>query len=260
MRLSKALFVLPTLFTLTSVFLGLLSLVSAAEGNFRLSALTILFAIVFDSIDGGVARLTRTQSKFGVQIDSLADVVSFGVAPAVLVYLSLLQGKLVAGPFDLGLLAAFVYLGAGAIRLARYNVDSDRKKGPVTRFMGLPIPGGAGIVAGMVLGLVKEGRELGAMVAALFLVLLAFLMVSRVRYRKKMQFRHVDAVLLLSMLIATITVTAFVRPAFAVFAGFAFYVCSGLVETTLSGLFRLGRRMNGHRRARANERSSRKLR
>lgn len=260
MRLSKALFVLPTLFTLTSVFLGMLSLVSAAEGDFRVSALTILFAIVFDSIDGRVARMTRTQSKFGVQIDSLADVVSFGVAPAVLVYLSLLRGKLMIGGFDLGLLAAFVYLAAGTVRLARYNVDADRKKGPVTRFMGVPIPGAAGVVAGMVLGLVKEGRGLVASVAALFLVLLALLMVSRVRYRKKMQFRQLDAVLLLSMLVATVAVTAFVRPAFAVFAGFAFYVCSGLVETSISGLFRLGRRVNGHRRMRANERSNRKLR
>jgi len=248
MRLSKALFVLPTLFTLTSVFMGLVSLVSAAEGNFKLSAVTILFAIVFDSIDGGVARLTRTQSKFGMQIDSLADVISFGVAPAVLVYLALLKNLVVVGQVDLGLVAAFIYLGAGAIRLARYNVEAERKSGPVKMFNGLPIPGAAGCLAGLVLGLVTEGRTLGAVAATMFLLLFGLLMVSSVKYRKKMTFKKFDTQLILGLLGTTLLIVFIARPAFLLFSFFAFYTCTGLVETVVRRLFQLARRIRSHRR------------
>ena len=250
MRLSKALFVLPTLFTLTSVFLGLLSVVSAAQGDYGVSALSILFAILFDSIDGGVARLTRTQSKFGMQIDSLADVVSFGVAPAALVYMALLRDKLVYGPVDLGLVVAFLYLGTGAIRLARYNVEAERKPGPVKTFTGLPIPGAAGCLAGLVLGLTKEGTSLSSGVALLFLLLFAFLMVSTVRYRKKMSFKALDSAILLSLLAVTMGVVAVARPAYVIFSFFAFYASAGVVETTLKRLFGFGRKVRNQRQLR----------
>jgi len=260
MRLSRALFVLPTLFTLTSVFLGLVSVISAAQGGFRLSALSILFAIVFDSIDGRVARLTRTQSKFGIQIDSLADVVSFGVAPAALVYLALLKERLVMGPVDLGLLAAFVYLAAGAVRLARYNVDAGRKPGRVKSFFtGLPIPAGAGCLAGMILGLVREGRDLTAGAAALMMFLMGLLMVSTVKYRKRLTLREPDSAVLLGILGISLTVVALVRPAFLLFTLFATYIAAGLVETSLKRLFRIARRGRFSRRGPVDDPADRNL-
>jgi len=253
MRLYKALFVLPTLFTLTSVFLGLLSIVSAADGNFRLGALAIIFAILFDSIDGRVARMTRTQSKFGVQIDSLADVVSFGVAPAALVYMALLRDRYVVGVVDFGLVAAFVYLACGAMRLARYNVDAERKPGPVKSFTGLPIPGGAGLLAGMVFGLVKEGRTISGPLAIMLLVLLALLMVSTVKYRKKLDMHAPDTFVLLGLLAFTLLLVGTLRPAFLVFSFFAFYVAAGLVEGTVRGLGAYASRSRARRHLRADE-------
>jgi CDP-diacylglycerol---serine O-phosphatidyltransferase len=261
MRLGRALFVLPTLFTLTSVLMGVISLAAAAQGDFRLSALTIFFAILFDSIDGGVARLTRTQSKFGVQIDSLADVISFGVAPALLVYLSLLKGAFIGRGFDWGLAIAFVYLGTGAIRLARYNVDSDRKPGPVRTFIGLPIPAGAGCLAGLVLGLVKEGTVLTAPMATIFMLLLSFLMVSRVRFRKKINLRDPAVAVQLVFLAVTVGATMLIRPAFAAFSFFACYTAFGVAESTLSRLFKpLRNHFPFTRRSRSNDKIKRKLR
>lgn len=237
MRLSNALFVLPTLFTLTSVFLGVLSIVSAAEGDFGLAALCILFAVVFDSLDGRVARLTRTQSKFGVQIDSLSDVVSFGVAPGVLAYLALLRDRLAVAGVDAGLVLSFLYVAAGAIRLARYNVDADRKPGPVRSFTGLPIPGAAGCMAGLVLGLTREEGTVSALTAALFLVLLSLLMVSTVKYRKKLVLRETGTRIILLLLAVTLAMVAAWRPAFVAFSFFSYYVAAGLVEGTIRRLF-----------------------
>ena len=241
-RLSKALFVLPTLFTLTSVFMGLLSVVSASEGNFRLSALTILFAILFDCLDGGVARLTKTQSDFGIQIDSLADVVSFGIAPAALIYLALLRGRVAIGTVDAGLLVAFLFLAAGTIRLARYNVDAARKPGPLKQFTGLPIPAAAGCLAGLVLGLTKAGHSISAGVAIVFLLTLSFLMVSTVKYRKKVNLRSTDSKVLIGLMAGTLLVVALARPAYFAFSFFAFYIAVGLAEGTLRRLFHVTRR------------------
>jgi len=241
-RLSKALFVLPTLFTLTSVFMGLLSVVSAAEGNFRLSALTILFAILFDCLDGRVARLTKTQSDFGIQIDSLADVVSFGIAPAALVYMALLRGRIAIGTVDAGLLVAFLFLAAGTIRLARYNVDAARKSGPVKQFTGLPIPAAAGCLAGLVSGLTKEGGSISAGVALVFLLTVSLLMVSTVKYRKKVNLRSTDSQVLVALLAGTMLVVALARPAYLAFSFFAFYIAVGLAEGTLRKVFHVARR------------------
>jgi len=237
MNLSNALFVLPTLFTLTSLFLGVLSIVNAAEGSYGPAALTILFAVVFDTLDGRVARLTRTQSKFGTQIDSLCDVISFGVAPGLLVYLALLRDKLMAGGLDLGLMVSFLFVAGGAIRLARYNVEAERKPGPVKMFTGMPIPGAAGCAAGLVLGLAREGTTLSPVVAALFTFILALLMVSSVKYRKAIGFKEPATRILLGMLIATMVVVGVVRPPFVAFSFFGFYLVSGFIDSGLRKLF-----------------------
>jgi len=236
--------------------MGLVSLVAAAEGDFRLASLTIFFGVLFDSLDGGVARATRTQSKFGIQIDSLADVITFGVAPAVLVYLALLKGRLMWGAIDMGFVAAFAFLAAGTVRLARYNVQAERKPGPVTRFTGLPIPAGAGCLAGLVFGLASEGQGLAPGIALVFLLLLALLMVVTVPFRKKINLRDPFAATLIGLLALTLTLVAFVRPAFTPFAFFAYYTATGLAESSLRRAFKFGRRVRANRKARLHDRDS----
>jgi CDP-diacylglycerol--serine O-phosphatidyltransferase len=256
MRLARALFVLPTLFTLSSVLMGVISLAAAAEGNYRLASVTIFFGFLFDTLDGRVARMTRTQSKFGIQIDSLADVVTFGVAPAMLLYFAVMKGHLMAGTLDLGLLAAFAFLAAGAVRLARYNVQAERKPGPVHRFTGLPIPAAAGCVSGLVFALAGEGASLAPGVAVLFLLLLATLMVTTVPFRKTIHLRDPLTAWLLVILVVTLLGVGVLRPVFVPFAFFAYYTATGLAESTLRRLLRLGRRARNQRKARARDRDS----
>jgi CDP-diacylglycerol--serine O-phosphatidyltransferase len=137
-------YIFPNLFTTANLFSGFYGIVSSINGNFEIAALAILFSCLFDILDGQVARLTRATSRFGVEYDSLADLVAFGVAPGLLVYLMALR------PFGrIGWLAAFVFMACGALRLARFNVqvETSSKK----YFVGLPIPGGASMIAIIVL-------------------------------------------------------------------------------------------------------------
>src|SRR5258706_5782749 len=137
-NLRKLMFVLPTLLTVSRTFCGVYSIMlSAGEAtgdNFYRAAVAIFFGNFFDAFDGRVARMTRTQSDFGVELDSLADVISFGVAPAILVYKWALGGMGTAG-----IAICAVYAACGAIRLARVNVLADADDGPQHLFVGVPI-------------------------------------------------------------------------------------------------------------------------
>ncbi len=187
-NLRKTLFILPNLFTLSSIFCGFYATVLCAgqtdADTFYRASLLIVFAMFFDIIDGRVARLTKTQSAFGVQIDSLADVISFGVAPGVLVY----QWSLSALG-TVGALAAFGYVACGAIRLARFNVlamgESGAPKKPSKYIVGLPIPGAAGVLVSLVVANhTVAGTLPGAPYAVLAVVCaLAFFMVSTIKFR-----------------------------------------------------------------------------
>ncbi|MDR1312361.1 MAG: CDP-diacylglycerol--serine O-phosphatidyltransferase [Deltaproteobacteria bacterium] len=189
----RAVYILPNLFTTFSLFAGFFSIVSSINGRFAPAAWAIFLAAVFDTLDGTVARMTRTTSRFGVEYDSLCDLVSFGVAPSVLMYQWALRhvnrGILSAVPSDdktmtLGFVAAFVFLACGALRLARFNVSAGSRDPGF--FQGLPIPGGAAIAAAAVLW---HHRTPGAppfvpdpaLVLALTVVT-AFLMVSNLDY------------------------------------------------------------------------------
>lgn len=136
----KGIYILPNLLTLTGMFFGFFSVVASIKGDFERAAWAILIAAIFDMMDGWVARLTRSTSRFGLELDSLSDLVSFGVAPAVLIYIWALA------PFGRwGWVGAFLFVACGALRLARFNVQmvgSEKKY-----FTGLPIPGGAGLIA-----------------------------------------------------------------------------------------------------------------
>jgi CDP-diacylglycerol---serine O-phosphatidyltransferase len=139
----KGLYVLPNLFTLAALFGGFYAMIQAVNGHFDLAAIGIFCAMVLDSLDGRVARMTNTQSAFGEQMDSLSDMVSFGAAPALISYVWALKGL---GRW--GWLAAFVYCACAALRLARFNVNTavvDKRY-----FQGLPSPAAAALVAGFI--------------------------------------------------------------------------------------------------------------
>ena len=187
-NLRKSLFILPNLFTLSSIFCGFYAILICAsaptEEDFYRASLLIIFAMFFDTIDGRVARLTRTQSAFGVQIDSLADVVSFGVAPGLLVY----QWSL--SPLGmLGAVVSFAMVACGAIRLARFNVMATNVDGrpnkPSKYILGLPIPGAAGILVSVIVAsraLPGDLRSHPSLIVAIVLSL-SFFMVSTIKFR-----------------------------------------------------------------------------
>jgi CDP-diacylglycerol--serine O-phosphatidyltransferase len=140
---SRGVYILPNAFTTANLFAGFYAIVQAMNGRFEAAAVAIFVAMVLDSLDGRVARLTNTQSAFGEQYDSMSDMVSFGAAPALIVYEWSLRGM-----GKLGWLAAFVYVAGAALRLARFNANI----GVVDKrfFQGLPSPAAAALVAGLV--------------------------------------------------------------------------------------------------------------
>lgn len=189
--LKKALFILPNAFTVASICCGLYAILKATapnadSTNFYHAALAIFYAGFFDLFDGRVARLTKTQSDFGVQMDSLADVISFGVAPSVLVYRWAL-----ADLGTLGTAVAFIFCACGAIRLARFNVLAARGEGSSTWFLGLPIPVAASTLVALVVAQYKSfGVPVQAKMSVVGLTLvLSYLMVSSVRYYTFKTFR-----------------------------------------------------------------------
>lgn len=173
----KGVYLLPNLFTTASLFCGFYSIIASVKGNFSIAATAILIAIVLDGLDGRIARITNTMSKFGAEYDSLSDLVSFGVAPAVLMYTwSLFQhGKW-------GWLAAFLFVICGAMRLARFNVQINLIDSRV--FNGLPIPAAAANVATAVLLYYYMGGEgrFSNLGIILSMVGVSLLMVSSVKY------------------------------------------------------------------------------
>ena len=139
----KGIYILPNLFTLAALFGGFYSIVMAMNGRFDMAAIGVFCAMVLDSLDGRVARMTNTQSAFGEQMDSLSDMVSFGAAPALIAYEWALKGL---GRW--GWMAAFVYCACAALRLARFNVNTtvvDKRY-----FQGLPSPAAAALVTGFI--------------------------------------------------------------------------------------------------------------
>jgi len=187
----RGIYWLPNLFTTVALFAGFYSIVQAMNGRFEQAAMAIFIAMVFDGLDGRVARLTRTQSAFGAEYDSLADMVSFGVAPALVVYVWALKDfaemQTVAwlGPWlttKLGWIAAFIYCACAALRLARFNTTLDIADKRF--FQGLPSPSAACLVAGLVWAL-NEYQIQGRVVRwlAWVLTLLAGLtMVSNLKF------------------------------------------------------------------------------
>ena len=176
-KVSMHIYILPNLVTTANLFFGFFAIIHALRGEFITSAYAIVAAAVFDLLDGRLARLTRSTSKFGAEYDSLCDAVSFGVAPGLVLYLWALE------PFGrIGWLASFLFVACGALRLARFNVQASVLEKAF--FQGLPIPMAAGIVASSILAFsdLKMDPE-GNIWLLLMTFLLALVMVSNFRYR-----------------------------------------------------------------------------
>ena len=175
MKKSNLIYILPNLFTASSIFVGVISIVEASKEHFILASWLILLALIFDGLDGRVARMTNTTSQFGVEFDSLADIISFGIAPAMLLYF------FVGHEFGrFGILVSALYVIFGAIRLARFNISTAKTDPNV--FIGLPIPTAAVFVSMWILLFNKYTLQ-DYSIVLLFLALgVAILMVSNFRY------------------------------------------------------------------------------
>ena len=234
----RGIYLLPNLLTTAALFSGFFAIVQAMNGRFEVAAVAIFIAMVFDGLDGRVARLTRTQSDFGAEYDSLSDMVSFGAAPALVVYVWALKdlGKL-------GWIAAFIYCASAALRLARFNTNIevvDKRY-----FQGLPSPAAAALVAGLVWVLIDNnwtGDE-AAWYACVLTIFAGITMVSNFRYysgkdinlRKSVPFMMVAAIALGFALVSS-------YPPGVLFALFLAYALSGYVLTALDWINRRKRR------------------
>lgn len=214
-------YVLPNLLTTTNMFFGFMSIIFAIRGEYSFGSYAIVAAAVFDLLDGRVARLTDTTSKFGAEYDSLCDLISFGMAPALIMYLWALQ------PFGrVGWLASFVFVACGALRLARFNVQQADEK---SHFQGLPIPMAAGIVASSVLCFKDLEMDASRNWLLLFMTfLLGITMVSQFRYKsfkdvnlkKKQPFTYLVVGVMVIILVA-------IRPEVMLFVLFFSYALLG---------------------------------
>ena len=236
--IKRGIYILPNLVTTASLFAGFYSLVATLNRDYYTAAIMIFVSAVCDGLDGKVARMTGTTSKFGVEYDSLADVVAFGVTPALMVYSWALR------PYGrLGWLAAFLFAACGALRLARFNVQVNTVESK--RFVGLPIPAAACMVAATVLFLQHLNRLPQELFQAPFMFkrlalitliyLLAFLMVSNFRYysfKDPALIRRQPFGFLLLAVVLLIVVAA--EPVVMVFAIMLTYVLSGPVGFLLT--------------------------
>lgn len=224
-RRPKGIYVLPSLFTTASLFAGFYAIVQAMNGNFEHAPLAIYVAMLLDALDGRVARITHTESEFGFHYDSLIDMVSFGLAPALVMYEWALSGM-----GKLGWLAAFVYVAGAGLRLARFNTQAGMTISDKRYFRGLPSPSAAGLVAGFVWVLYAfgiPGRDI-SILALLVTVMAGVLMVSNVRYRsfKDLDLRgRVPFVTILA--VPLVFVLVFLDPPQVLFAIFLAYTLSG---------------------------------
>jgi CDP-diacylglycerol--serine O-phosphatidyltransferase len=222
----RGVYLLPNLFTTGNLLSGFYAVIAVFNADYIAAAIAILVATVFDVLDGRVARLTKTTSKFGVEYDSLADLVSFGVAPGLLIYSWALTNY-----GRIGWVAAFLFVACGALRLARFNVQVGTVESRY--FVGLPIPAAAGLIAATVLlddHILRLGAEMKPLLIVVMTYVLAFLMVSNLRYWSlkgvEMRDRRPFRVLVAAVLVVMVVTAA---PQVMLFALFALYAVSGIV-------------------------------
>ncbi len=226
-RLRRGIYVLPNIFTSLNLFCGFYAVIASIDGKYIAASIAIIIGVMFDIMDGKIARATNTTSKFGIEYDSLSDLISFGLAPGIMIYCWALRplGRI-------GWLAAFLFMACGALRLARFNsqigiISSDH-------FVGLPIPAAAGMAATTVLFCHKLGisGEINPIFIMVLLYLLSFLMVSTIKYnsfKKPELFRKMNFNVLVAVILVLIFIAA--QPSIALFLLGLAYVISGLFIT-----------------------------
>ena len=227
---NKGIYLLPNLMTTAALFAGFYAVIAGIQGNFEQGAIAILIAMVFDGLDGRIARMTNSCSDFGAEYDSLADMISFGLAPAILIFQWALMdfGKL-------GWLVAFIYTVAAALRLARFNTQvgvADKRY-----FQGLPSPAAAALLAGLIW--VVESNQIDLAITPVFaLVLTVFaglMMVSNTRFSSFKELNLKDKVPFVTLLVVVlIFVVITIKPAMILFLIFLTYAISGPVITLLT--------------------------
>ncbi len=220
----RGIYLLPNLFTTAALFAGFYAIVQAMNGNFEHSAIAIFIAMVLDGLDGRVARMTNTQSEFGAEYDSMSDMVSFGVAPSLIVYEWALKDM-----GQMGWIAAFIYCACAALRLARFNANTavvDKRF-----FQGLPSPAAAALIAGLVwvtLNFQIEGTDINWLVWA-FTLFAGLTMVSNLPYYsgKEINLRKKVPFFVILMLGLFFFVLIPIHPPLILFCLFAAYALSG---------------------------------
>lgn len=221
----RGIYILPNLFTTAALFAGFFAIVQAMNGRFEVAAVAIFVAMVFDGLDGRVARMTRTQSAFGAEYDSLSDMVSFGAAPALVVYEWALKGL-----GKMGWVAAFIYCAGAALRLARFNTNL----GVVDKryFQGMPSPAAAALVAGLVWVVIDHGwtGEEVRWYACVLTIFAGVTMVTNINYYSGKDInlrRSVPFVMVVAFALAFALVSSY--PAGVLFGLFLCYALSGYV-------------------------------
>jgi CDP-diacylglycerol--serine O-phosphatidyltransferase len=229
-KMRKGIYILPNLLTTGNLLAGFWAIIAVFQERFYFAAVAILLAAVFDEFDGKVAKLSGTTSKFGMQYDSLADLVSFGVAPALLAFSWALRPY---GKF--GWLAAFLFVACGAIRLARYNVLASA--GETKYFKGLPIPVAAAMIAFTILLYFQliETDLIKDIVILVMIYVLAFLMVSNIRYfsLKELNLAKRKPFSIFIFVVLSLVVIV-MEPVVVLFASVLIYVFSGPVGMVLA--------------------------
>lgn len=226
----RGIYLLPNLFTTAALFAGFYSIVAAMNTHFEAAAIAIYIAMILDGMDGRIARLTNTQTDFGVQYDSLSDMVSFGLAPALVIYQWSLES--LGKP---GWLAAFVFAAAAALRLARFNTQA--ASADKQFFQGLPSPPAAALIAGMIwFGVSRDFHDGSSMWLLTFplTVITGILMVSNIRYHSFKQFDLRDKIpFIAGLIIVLVFVFIAIEPPLVLFLISLAYAASGPVLTLL---------------------------
>ncbi|MCG6551319.1 MAG: CDP-diacylglycerol--serine O-phosphatidyltransferase [Candidatus Magnetominusculus sp. LBB02] len=224
--MKRGVYILPNSLTLCGMFFGFYSIISSLKGNFVYAGWAIMIANIFDGLDGWTARITNSTSRFGIELDSLSDMVAFGVAPAVMIFSWSLA------PFGrIGWAAAFLYASCGALRLARYNVQMVSTESK--HFTGMPIPGAATILATYVIFYhdIWKGAPGKSVFVLVLTVVLAVFMISTLRFHgaKEINLKTRQPFFFLVLLIVLLSVIV-MHPPITLFALAIIYLMVGIVE------------------------------
>jgi len=217
-------YLLPNLFTASSIFVAIVSIIQSSKGNFEQASWFIILSLILDGLDGKIARLTKGESKFGIEFDSLADIVAFGVAPAMLIYFQIGHEY-----SKFGILVSALYVVFGAIRLARFNITTTKNDPNI--FIGLPIPAAALFLVSLAQIDYKYNTTSLEPTILIFALFVGFLMVSNFRYLafKKIEFKKAISykVLILLILICSLL---YIMPIETIAIFFIAYVISGPIR------------------------------